>query len=352
MSGTFPPSYCRFLLWCSSTDIYLAYSRIDFFTASGFSGFAMAKNPASKPAVQSSLASKLPQPTTKSSIHAEDKHEALRKTTEAAQIGLRKEDVEAMNKALEEDPTVFEYGDFEEEFQPKLQSRKKPLTGNAKYGYGITIADSSRSTGSSSSAPQSKYIDNLLQKAREREAERDMVFERQQHKENMRYEELHGPTESFITPEYQAKLEEDARIRAEIERKDRKDASASNIGSFYTNLNRSIIAGSSSLPQDDNGGNNPTASSSSQTLADREAEGVPLPSGASRRDELAQQTPSSSMPSRAKDLEITQPTQPRQSLIAKSARKPRRHTEEMIESAKQRYLHRQQLRDQLASAVV
>lgn len=308
--------------------------------AEGFSGFAITKKATPKAATQSSLASASKLSAPKTSIHAEDKHESLRRTTEAAQVGLKKDDIESMAKALEEDPTAFDYDDIYEEMQPQLQTKKKPATGNARYGYGITVGDG-KAKAAGASTGQSRYIEALLSKARDRESERELVKERQIHRENMKYEEQFGSTESFVTPEYQAKLAADRQKREELEAKDRRDASTSSMASFYTNLARATVGGSTLAPEADQEEDLRPAQAPSQPRSDpRKADST------TQHDRPAVQASNLEFVEES-TTEPSSASKPRQSLIAENTRKPRRHTDEMIESAKARYHQRQQRRQEL-----
>jgi coiled-coil domain-containing protein 55 len=308
--------------------------------AGGFSGFAIAKKPSSKPVQQSSLAgtSKLGAP--KPIERNEDRHEAFKRTTEAAQVSLKKEDIESMNKALEEDPTAFDYDDVYEEMQPTLSTKKKHVTGNARFGYGITVSES-KSKASSESQPQSRYIDSLLSKAREREVERSMAQERQIHRENMKYEEQFGATESFVTPEYLAKMEEDRKRLEELDARDRQESSP---GNFYSNMRRATLGGPS-VPD-----LNPAAPSSSSTQVSHSVPSRPSPSTLPSTSDSHRNNERTSQDQHDFDTSSLTPSDklqaPRQSLIAENQRKPRRHTEQMIEEAKKRYQMRKERRTQ------
>jgi coiled-coil domain-containing protein 55 len=308
--------------------------------SAGFSGFSIAKKPAAKPAGKSNLAASSTFSSTKEASKPIDKHEELRRVTEAAKVELQKEDLKAIESALEEDPTLFDYSEYYDEMHSKMQSKKKPVTGNAKYGYGITLSSSGTSKASTDATPQSRYIDSLLLKARERESERELVMERQRHKENQKYEEMFGSTESFVTPEYQAKLEEDQRKREELERRDRQEAGISSMANFHTNLRRATLGGDSdALSANEH-------SSSSQNRQSHEFH----PSNDDKLDH-SHKSDSKNVEDEAEsndDYDVSHPSEPpsipRQSLIALTTRKPRRHTDEMIDAAKQRYQLRKEQR--------
>lgn len=267
-------------------------------------------------------------------------------------MSLRQDDIQKMNQALEEDPTTFDYDDVYEEMQPKLQTKKKPVTGNARYGYGITVSEKGTSKASSDTGPQSRYIETLLSKAKDRETERELVLERQRHKENMKYEEMYGPTESFVTPEYQAKLDEDQRKREELERRDAQGQSGASMANFYANMRRQTFGDSSEAPQSPPSGTHRSLSPEKTSTRDDKTLDAPKNNENENGHDEEQNTtskenehPHPSAPASATGI------RPKASLIASSVRKPRRHTDEMIEAAKLRYEQRQALRSQEAQLV-
>ncbi|RZC74286.1 hypothetical protein C5167_049772 [Papaver somniferum] len=136
-------------------------------------------------------------------------------------------DVEEQHKkALEEDPSVFDYDGVYEEMKertarPIIQDRQEK---------------------------QSKYIHTLLAKAKEREREHDVAYERKLAKERNKDDHLFGDKEKFVTGAYKRKLAEQAkwleeeRIRELREEKD--DATKkSDISDFYFNLGKNVAFG-------------------------------------------------------------------------------------------------------------
>lgn len=329
---------------CAESNAILACS---FAIAPEFTSFAIAKKSAPKAPAKSALASKLASSAASAPKPTDDKHEILRRTTEAAQMSLQKEEIQAMNKALEEDPTLFDYDEFHEELQPQLQTKRKPLTGNARYGYGITVSETRTSKGANEPAPQHQYIESLLAKARDRETERELVLERQRHRENLKYEEVHGKMESFVTPEYQAKLAEDQQKRDELDRKEAKEQSGASMSNFYANMSRQTFGDSDERPdrQSDSHESKQPSGDSSHRDSDfnqhRRDQDSPThdkqANGDSERKDLGD-LPSSAGPTSATGL------RQRPTLTGSTVRKPRRHTDEMVEEAKSRYQQRQALR--------
>jgi hypothetical protein len=87
----------------------------------------------------------------------------------------------------------------------------------------------------------SKYIGTLMAKAEERKADRDIVYERKLAREREAEEEEFGPTESFVTSAYKAKLEERKARESELAQKAAVDAindvtKKSDMTGFYRGL--------------------------------------------------------------------------------------------------------------------
>ncbi|KAK9827568.1 hypothetical protein WJX74_010906 [Apatococcus lobatus] len=96
-------------------------------------------------------------------------------------------------------------------------------------------------------ARRSRYIEGLLDKAKEREREQDIVYERRLAKEREVEDHLFGDKESFVTAAYKKKLEEDKKwlaeeaIREEQEKKD-DVKKRGHMGDFYRNLMHNNVA--------------------------------------------------------------------------------------------------------------
>ena len=67
---------------------------------------------------------------------------------------------------------------------------------------------------------QPKYIGKLLQKAKERAREQDIVYERQLAKEREKEDHLYGDKEKFVTGAYKKKLQEQAKWLEEERRRE------------------------------------------------------------------------------------------------------------------------------------
>jgi coiled-coil domain-containing protein 55 len=87
----------------------------------------------------------------------------------------------------------------------------------------------------------SRYIGSLLAKAKEREREADVMFERRTLKERAKEDHLFGDKEKFVTAAYKAKLAADALFLEEEKAKDAAEAADDvtkrrDLSGFYANL--------------------------------------------------------------------------------------------------------------------
>ncbi|XP_031280460.1 nuclear speckle splicing regulatory protein 1-like [Pistacia vera] len=133
---------------------------------------------------------------------------------------------EQQKKALEEDPSVFDYDGVydemkEKSFRHKVQDRQdtKP-----------------------------KYIQKLIQKAEERKREHDIIYERKLTKERSKEDHLYEDKDKFVTSAYRKKLEEQKKWEAEQrlrDLRDEKDAvtKKSDLSDFYFNLGKNVAFG-------------------------------------------------------------------------------------------------------------
>ncbi|XLR45526.1 hypothetical protein S83_030186 [Arachis hypogaea] len=99
-------------------------------------------------------------------------------------LNLRVE--EQQKKALEEDPTVFDYDGVYDKMKEKVA---RPL-----------IQDREQR--------KSRYIQNLIKKVKEREQYHDIVYEKKIAKERSKYKHLYDDKDKFITEAYRKKLAE------------------------------------------------------------------------------------------------------------------------------------------------
>lgn len=123
----------------------------------------------------------------------------------------------------DDDEAVYDYDNWKEtEEQQKAQSR-------------------AASKAQQQDAPQSRYIEQLLEKAKERQFEREKMLDRKIAKENAAEEALYGDTEAFVTGAYAAKLEERKAKEAALRKQDAQDDAndvtrKKDFTGFYRNL--------------------------------------------------------------------------------------------------------------------
>ncbi|XP_011313685.1 nuclear speckle splicing regulatory protein 1 [Fopius arisanus] len=109
-----------------------------------------------------------------------------------------------MEKALNEDPTIYQYDEVYDEIE-KVKEQSKPVKKELK---------------------QPKYIHNLLKAAERRKIEQEHRMERMVQKEREAEGEKFADKESFVTSAYREKLEQFKKIEEEEERMDRLEAIA------------------------------------------------------------------------------------------------------------------------------
>ncbi|XP_050215258.1 uncharacterized protein LOC126666283 [Mercurialis annua] len=140
-------------------------------------------------------------------------------------------DVEEMHmKALEEDPSAFDYDGVYDDMkhkaaQPRLQERqeRKP-----------------------------KYIETLMRKAEIRQREHEIIYDRKLAKERAKDDHLYGDKDKFVTSAYKRKLAEQAKWMEEErirELKEEKEdvTKKSDLSDFYFNLGKNVAFGAKDL---------------------------------------------------------------------------------------------------------
>ncbi|KAF5182890.1 Nuclear speckle splicing regulatory protein [Thalictrum thalictroides] len=133
---------------------------------------------------------------------------------------------EQQKKALEEDPTVFDYDGVYD--QMKIEA-VQPLK----------IDKQER---------KSKYIERLMEKAKQREREHEIVYERKLAKERSKDEHLFADKDKYVTSAYKKKLAEQAKWLEEERRRElreeREDVTKkTDISEFYLNLSKNVAFG-------------------------------------------------------------------------------------------------------------
>ncbi|CAN1177143.1 Nuclear speckle splicing regulatory protein 1 [Linum perenne] len=133
---------------------------------------------------------------------------------------------EQHKKALEEDPSVFDYDGVYDEMKqavvrPRVEDKQQKMP---------------------------KYIDTLIKKAKERERQQEIVFERKIAKERSQDDHLYADSDKYVTNAYKKKLAErnqwleEEKLR---ELKEQKDdvTKKSDLSDFYFNLNKNVAFG-------------------------------------------------------------------------------------------------------------
>ncbi|XP_028766963.1 nuclear speckle splicing regulatory protein 1 [Neltuma alba] len=138
-----------------------------------------------------------------------------------------KEIEEQQKKALEEDPTVFDYDGVYDKMKQKIA---RPLVQDREER-------------------KPKYIRTLMQKAKEREQYRDIVYERKLAKERSKDDHLYADKDKFVTEAYRKKLAEREkqmeleRLRELQEERDDVTKKKDFLLDFYSNLDKNIAYG-------------------------------------------------------------------------------------------------------------
>ncbi|XP_057425326.1 uncharacterized protein LOC130718710 [Lotus japonicus] len=146
---------------------------------------------------------------------------------QAAKKKSLKEVEEQQRKALEEDPSVFDYDGVYDKMKEKVA---KPL-----------IQDREER--------KPKYIQNLIKKAKEREQYREIVYEKKIAMERDKDDHLYADKDKYVTEAYRRKLAERER-QMELERirelqEERDDVTKKKdfLLDFYSNLDKNVAYG-------------------------------------------------------------------------------------------------------------
>ncbi|XP_076646911.1 uncharacterized protein LOC143355722 [Halictus rubicundus] len=131
-----------------------------------------------------------------------------------------------MQKALKEDPTIYQYDEVYDDME-----RTKTQLKEAKV-----------------EIKKPKYIQNLLKAAERRKREQEHRIERMVQKEREAEGEMYADKESFVTSAYRAKLEEFKKLEEEESRMDRLEAigdvrKQQDMSGFYRHLYEQTVKG-------------------------------------------------------------------------------------------------------------
>ncbi|KAL6078161.1 Ubiquitin carboxyl-terminal hydrolase 42-like [Balamuthia mandrillaris] len=113
----------------------------------------------------------------------------------------RKKAAKEQLKVLEEDPSVYDYDGVYDSLRDNRAQKERSAAIERK-------------------ARKPKYMQNLLAAADKRKKEQEILFDKKLIKEREKEDHLYEDTETFITPAYQRKLEEQRRFKEEQDKLD------------------------------------------------------------------------------------------------------------------------------------
>ncbi|KAK8480330.1 hypothetical protein V6N13_072385 [Hibiscus sabdariffa] len=178
------------------------------------------------PSQQKKPATRPPLPPPRGFQEDEDDDVEREISRQASKNKALKDVEEQHKKALEEDPSVFDYDGVYDEMKekvvrPRVQDReeRKP-----------------------------KYIQNLMKKAEQRKWEQEIVYERKLVKERSKEDHLYADKDKFVTSAYKKKLAEQAKWMEEERlrqlREEKEDVTKkSDLSDFYFNLGKNVAFG-------------------------------------------------------------------------------------------------------------
>jgi len=141
-----------------------------------------------------------------------------------------------IKKALDEDPTIYQYDEVYDDLERKDQS----------------------DSASKQKEKKSKYIQKLLKTAERRKKEQEHMIERMVQKEREAEGEMYADKESFVTSAYRAKLEEFKKMEEEEAKMDRLEAIGDvtkqpDMSGFYRHLYEQTVDYKDDANEDGNG---------------------------------------------------------------------------------------------------
>ncbi|KAJ4814226.1 Nuclear speckle splicing regulatory protein 1 [Rhynchospora pubera] len=183
------------------------------------------------PPGQSSKPSTAPARRPPASIFGDDDDDDVEKeiSRQASKTASLQKIEQQRKKALEEDPSVFDYDGVYDDMKEKIAKPK--------------VQDQSQR--------KSKYIEGLMAKAKEREREHEIIYERKLIKERSKEDHLYGDKEKFVTSAYRKKLAEQAKWLEEDRLRQLKEeqddvTKKKDLSEFYFGLNKNIALGGGS----------------------------------------------------------------------------------------------------------
>uniref|UniRef100_A0A5B7BAA6 Putative nuclear speckle splicing regulatory protein 1 n=1 Tax=Davidia involucrata TaxID=16924 RepID=A0A5B7BAA6_DAVIN len=160
-------------------------------------------------------------------FHDEDEDDVEREISRQASKNKALKDIEEQHKkALEEDPSVFDYDGVYDEMKQKAV---RPLAHDRHER-------------------KPKYIQTLIEKAKQREREHEIIYERKIAVERSKDDHLYADKDKFVTSAYKKKLAEQAKWLEEERlrqlREERDDVTKKkDITDFYFSLSKNVAFG-------------------------------------------------------------------------------------------------------------
>ncbi|KAA8549934.1 hypothetical protein F0562_001618 [Nyssa sinensis] len=157
----------------------------------------------------------------------EDEDDVEREISRQASKNKALKDIEEQHKkALEEDPSVFDYDGV---YDKMKQKAVRPLAQDRQER-------------------KPKYIQTLIDKAKQREREHEIIYERKIAKERTKDDHLFADKDKFVTSAYKKKLAEQAKWLEEERlrqlREEKEDVTKKkDISDFYFNLSKNVAFG-------------------------------------------------------------------------------------------------------------
>ncbi|XP_077241341.1 uncharacterized protein LOC143881894 [Tasmannia lanceolata] len=247
-----------------------------------------------------------------------------------------KEIEEQHKKALEEDPTVFDYDGVYDEMKEKIA---RPIVQDRQER-------------------KSKYIERLMEKAKERERVHEIVYERKIAKERSKDDHLFADKEKFVTSGYKKKLAEQAKWFEEERlrelREQKEDVTKKgDLSDFYFNLTKNVAFGAQSTES-----GKPAKHSTSLTDDNREIGSRPAADASSNstREKSSDPAETSTRSRNSSDPKPASLTSPQENIVPEppsadqtadqTAHNRHMRSEDALAAAKERYLSRKRAKDQ------
>ncbi|KAK1299737.1 hypothetical protein QJS10_CPB13g01489 [Acorus calamus] len=238
-------------------------------------------------------------------------------------------------KALEEDPSVFDYDGVYDEMKEKIA---KPLIEDRKE-------------------KKPKYIQLMIEKAKERKIQDEIVYERKIQKERSKEDDLFANKDKYVTSAYKKKLAEWQKWNEEEKMREAREKKDEDISSFYFNIGKNVAFGGKStepkLPKKHGGDSDDTRKSDNyhkpeEKASSSNAEATEQPKASVREDDGSLPSISTSSgvgTSSASDVQENVLTE-KPVIDEKPKQDNHKKSEDDLAAARERYLARKRAREQ------